>query len=247
MSPTAILGLAILAFAYVKLPYHSAFEREKPLRQRVGHLMAILRSPLALVAYAFMACIMFGNFMIVPNISAHVQMNLGYPRSQLGLLYFVAGMISFFSMRLAGKMIDRSSSTHTAIAFTVLMLAALFFGFIWYQSGVPVLIIFVVFMVGSSGRMVSAQTLSSKIPSADERGAFMSVQSAVMHFASATGAYYSSLVLVEKDGLLLHVPRLGIFSAGLALIIPLLFWWVERQVKRRPASPTAVMPAAQVD
>lgn len=88
-------------------------------------------------------------------------------------------------------------------------------------------------MVAMTGRSVCAQTLSSKIPSAQQRGAYMSLQSSITHMASALGAYYSSLILVDDGNKLVNVSTIGLTSIALTLIVPLLFFYAERGLKSR--------------
>jgi predicted MFS family arabinose efflux permease len=244
---TAVLGVGVAMLALAKLPYHKPFSHIESLSGRVKSLFSILRSPLALTSYAMMGCAMMAGFMIIPNISAHLQLNLDYPRSQLGLLYFCGGAVSFFSMRFAGKLIDRTSATHTLTLFTLMLVAVLAVGFIWYSKAIPVLPVFILFMVAMTGRTVSAQTLSSKIPKPSQRGAYMSVQSSITHFASALGAYVPSLILVEEAGRLNHMATIGVMAVALSLMVPFLCWKVEKRVKARVPEATVTAPPLLID
>lgn len=234
---TGILGIIITIITYKLLPYHKPYLKSSdPLFTRFKNLLKILESKLALSAYAFMGLSMASAFIIIPNISAHLQTNLNYPRQNLGLLYFFGGIISFFTMRLAGKLVDKYSATRTVLFFSALLIVAISAGFVWYENivpTVPILIIFICFMVAMTGRSVCAQTLSSKIPSAQQRGAYMSLQSSITHMASALGAYYSSLILVDDGNKLVNVSTIGLTSIALTLIVPLLFFYAERGLKSR--------------
>jgi predicted MFS family arabinose efflux permease len=244
---TALIGFGVAAYAWRKLPYHKPYRKLEPLAARALDLARIFRWRLALMSYAILGFSMLGNFMIVPNISAHVQMNLGYPRDHLGLLYFCGGGISFFTLRLAGKLIDRTSATLTISLFTATLVAAIAAGYIWFGPTTPVLALFILFMVSSSGRMVSAQTLSSEVPAPGQRGAYMAVQSSVTQLAAATGAYISSLILTEQGGKLLHMPTVGMASACISLLVPFFCWRVERKVKCTRGKAALVPPLALVD
>jgi predicted MFS family arabinose efflux permease len=172
------------------------------------------------------------GFMIVPNISGHLLMNLDYPREHLGILYFCGGSVSFFGMRFSGRLVDDHSSTLAYAFFTVTFLIAIGSGFVWFPSIIPIVVIFILFMFSTRGRMIAAQTLLSKIPLPHERGAFTALQTTTIHLFSSLGAYLSSLILVEQGGKLLHMPTLGMLAiatgfAGLALI-----WAVERSIKK---------------
>ena len=91
-------------------------------------------------------------------------------------------------------------------------------------------------LVWNKESMVAAQTLSSKVPAPHERGAFLSVQSAITHFGSALGAYYSSLVLRESNHHLLNMPTVGFTSICLALLVLVLVVSLEQAIiDRGPA------------
>jgi predicted MFS family arabinose efflux permease len=96
---------------------------------------------------------------------------------------------------------------------------------------IPVLVMFVGFMLGNSVRMVGLQTLTSKIPAPVERGRFMSGQSAVQHMAAAVGAGLSTVLLGENQNHSLRgVPRLALFSMALTALLPLLVWTIQRRL-----------------
>jgi predicted MFS family arabinose efflux permease len=229
---TGSFCLIALIAAWRYLPFRAAQLSDKTVSAALGHLLAMLRSKLALMSYAFMGVTMMAGFMIIPNIAAHLQFNIGYPRADLGFLYFCGGLCSFFSMRAVGWLVDKTSATKTILVLTAMIITAVGSGFVWYPSPLPVVVIFILFMVSMSGRMVAAQTLSSKIPRPEQRGAYMSIQSSITHFASATGAYYASLILVQDGDKLANMPIVGITAIALSLLLPPLFWWVERNVSR---------------
>ena len=74
----------------------------------------------------------------------------------------------------------------------------------------------------------------SKVPAAQERAGFMSVQSAVQHMAGALGAIASSQFLSDgPGGSLLGVPALAMTSIALAFLTPPLVFAVERLLRQR--------------
>ncbi len=230
---TGLLCGIVLLLAYKMLPYHKPYISGHKAHARLKNLLHMLSKPLPLTSYAFMFLTMTAGFMIVPNIAAHLQMNIGFPREKLGMLYFFGGIVSFFGMRVSGWITDKTSSTGAICIFTTTFILSLITGFVWFPSPIPVILIFICFMVSSSGRMVAAQTLCSKIPAPQERGSYMSIQSAITHFGSAAGAYYSSLILVEDGNKLLYVPIVGLTAIILSLIVPFLVFSVERRIKKR--------------
>lgn len=228
---TGILALLALVLMQWKLPYAPPSKQSLSLAMRIRHLYCLFHSPVAVCAFLYMGLGMMAGFMIIPNIAAHLQLNYGYPREYLGVLYLCGGALSFFGMRVSGWMADNGPALRTVILFTVILLAVMACGFVWFPTPVPVVVLFALFMVGMSGRNVAAQTLATKIPAPEERMAYMSVQASIMHMASALGAYYSSLVLVEQDNTLLHMPVVGATAMVLTFVVPFLVWFVERRLK----------------
>jgi len=236
----ATLGLAVGVGVYLLLP---------PLR---GHLdptraaparLPRLR-PVVLLSLAATASTMATSFALVPNLATWLQFNAGWPRERLGLLWMAGGAVTFFSMRVAGRLVDRFGSPRVAAGATALFLCVLGLGFLPDRPLLPVVLLFVGFMVGNSSRNVSMSTLATKVPAPDERARFLSVQSGVQHLASALGATLSTQLLSEEpSGRLVGVPRVAAFSMTLALALPLLLRMVEVRVAR--AGPAPPMPSSR--
>lgn len=216
----AALGLVLAVVARVLLPrldgHLSSTVRPGTDRVRVLRLLA---RPEAQLTAVLVAAANFSGFMFIPNVSALLQLNLGYPRNGLGLLYLTGGAVSFFTMRGAGRIVDRFGST-TLIAVGVGGIGVLMgvLG-VLQDPRTPVVAVFACFMVFSSGRNVSLQTLTSKVPAADERAGFQSIQSAIQHAAAASGAMMSSVLLHEVDGKLTQVPLLVAVSFAASLLM----------------------------
>jgi predicted MFS family arabinose efflux permease len=170
-------------------------------------------------------------FALIPNISAHLQRNLGYPRADIETLYFIGGIVSFGVLRVAGRLVDRLGSTPVAAAGTLATALVIWAGFVRVPPPVPVLAIFVGFMACTGLRNVAFNTLTSRVPRPAERARFMSIQSAAQHAASAFGAVLSSQVLFERaDGHLERVDDVAWFSIVMVLTLPVLMFFVERSV-----------------
>jgi predicted MFS family arabinose efflux permease len=173
-----------------------------------------------------------------------VQFNLGYPRDRIGLLYMAGGVVSFAATRLAGSMLDRIGAVATGTLGVALVAIVTLVGFAEVTPSVPVLAIFIGFMLGNSFRNVTYNTLTTRVPAPHERARFLSLQSAIQHMSAAAGAFLSSYILTElPDGALVGMPKVAIASIGLSIALPFLFWKVEAALKARPARPVPVTPA----
>ena len=203
---------------------------------------ALLSRPLLLMTLALTFVTMFSLFVLVPNLSAYLQHNLGYPRPRMGLLYLVGGTVSFVSMRAIGGLVDRVGATRVLIIGTGLLLCDLYFGFV--APVLPALALFTGMMFAMSFRNVSFAQLSAKVPLPHERASFMSLQSAVQHIAAAFGAFVSAQLLTERpDQSLVGMPVVASVAMAVSVIVPLMLWRVEVRVRARDALTPQVAPA----
>jgi predicted MFS family arabinose efflux permease len=231
----AALGALVALSAVFFLPSlrgHLSGHKEKV------SLALLLRQRNARLSWVMTFLVMAAGFIVIPNISAYVQVNLGYPRARLGLLYLYGGAVSFFSTQIAGRLVDRLGSFRVGTAGTALLCFALLGGFVLTPPLFPVPLIFVLFMLAMSFRNVAYNTLTTRVPAPSERARFMSIQSAVQHSASAVGAFASSQMLSElPSGALVGMDRVGLVSIALTLTLPVLLRAVETHVRRRDAVP----------
>jgi predicted MFS family arabinose efflux permease len=229
----ALLSAVVTTIAVFLMPSMTKhLERARsasPAREFASLLGGV--APLSLAA-TFLT--MLGIFSIIPNLSAYLQYNLGYPREHLWILYLVGGSASFVTMLITGKLVDKFGAFELVVAGTALHLSVLIAGFIHPLAGVPVLLIFTGFMLSGSVRMVPMGSLNTRVPRPEQRASFMSAQSAVQHAGSALGALLSSLVLVsEPSGHLgrMHVVAWGALTA--ACVVPFLAKRIEAGVRER--------------
>ena len=227
----AALGLCIAAAAVWTLP---------PLRIHLEHrktmpdlgLLPLLRNPLVLLSGLTASLVMAGSFIVIPNISAFVQHNLGFPRASLGSLYLTGGIVSFFVTRIGGRLCDRFGPAAVGASGALLLIVVVYAAFCTSPPPLPVLGLFPCFFLAMGLRNVAYQTLTSMVPKPAERARFMSLQSAVAHMASAVGAFTSSQLLVELPDLRLEgMPKVAAVSIALTALVPLLLWRVQAGVR----------------
>ena len=241
------LGLLVVMGAIFYLPpmrRHLEGERQQAHPVSVRELFT--RTDV-LQSYAMTALLNAGTFLIIPNISAYVQHNLGYPREELESIYFIGGLVSFVTLRVAGKAVDRLGSFRVGTVGAMMFLGTLYIAFIHLPVGVPLVAVFAGFFLANGVRNVAYSTLASRVPEQAIRARFMSFQSAVQHFGAAAGAYLSSRMLTDlPDGQLGGMMDVVLLSMVLTLTLPMMFFLVERRVLAReqaPASPPAPVPA----
>jgi predicted MFS family arabinose efflux permease len=217
----------------------AGLKRGSPVRS----LVELLKKKLVVNSLVLTTLTMMSGFIIIPNFPAFVQFNLGYPGEQLGLIYLVGGIVSLFTARIVGPLVDRFGSTRVAGVGAVLVVTMVYTMFVVTSFHVPVLLLSAGFFLAMGTRMVAYSTLTSKVPEPFERARFQSVQSAVQHAASAAAAFLSSQLLAEApDHRLLHIERVAYVSMALALCVPLVMFVLEGAVLKRAHAEPEVKP-----
>ncbi|MBI2566620.1 MAG: MFS transporter [Candidatus Schekmanbacteria bacterium] len=237
---TAFLGAVTVLFAARVLPsLRDHLAAPGAGGPGVRGMVSLLRAPLVRSSFAMTAFTLCSVFLIIPNISAYVQENLGFPREHLGLLYLGGGIASFASLRKAGGLVDRYGATKVGTAGACVLMATIYAGFGIFPPLIPAPVIFVLFMLSSAFRNVAHTTLTSKVPGPAERARFLSLQSTVQHLSTSTGAILSTHVLaVGGDRKLVHMDRLALVSISLCAFLPVLFYRVERRLPKADPAPS---------
>lgn len=237
----AAIGVVVGALAFWLLPPMRKHLTEQPgaapgdPATRV-EIAAIVRRPEVPVALLTVFLVMAASFAVVPNLAAFFQANCGLPRQDLEYLYAVGGLVSFFSMRGVGRLVDRFGSTLMAGAGTLLLLAVLSAGFVSGRMLLPMVVFFVLFMVAQSTRSVSMSAVTTRVPRPHERARYQSLQSAVQHLGQGSGSLLGSFMLHElPDRRLGGMPRLTLTAMALALTLPPMLSWVQRRLGVRAA------------
>jgi predicted MFS family arabinose efflux permease len=229
------LGMIIALCAVFLLPPMRGHLESRRSLVPLSHLFS---QPAVRLSWTMTFVTMAAGFVIIPNLATYVQFNLDYPRPALGRLYFYAGVVTFFTSQIGGRLIDRLGSFRVGTAACVLLCLVLYAGFSRVPALLPPAALVIAFMLALSLRNVAYNTLASKVPRKDERARFMSIQSAVQHAASAGGAFLSSRILGQtRGGALVGMGRVALVCAGFTFALPFLLHAVERRVPEATPEP----------
>jgi predicted MFS family arabinose efflux permease len=236
----AAMGLVVVIAAIAIMPpMRGHLERRREPSETRG-LGAFLADPTVLLSLAGTLCVNMGGFILIPNLSPWALQNAGFPRAQLEIPYAIGGAVSFIAMRVGGRVVDRRGPLVVTQAGAALLIAIMAVSFLPARPLVPVMVIFVGFMLANSVRQVALNTLSTRVPLATERARFMSTQSAVQHLAAASGAMLSAALLANRpDGTLGGMDRVASVSIVLAATVPFFVALVARRLRQREAGARA--------
>jgi predicted MFS family arabinose efflux permease len=226
------LGALVAAMAVFWLP---SLRGHIALAAHAGDqsLLSMFRRREVQLAMALTLLTMAGSFSVIPNISGYVQFNLAFPRADLGQMYLLGGVISFFATRLVGSLIDKFGSSKTGIAGCIALILVTYGGFYATPPWFSVPVVFGGYFLAMAFRNVPYNVLMSLVPGPAERARFMSLQSSVQHLAASLGAFASSKIVSESGGKVVHMDRVAAFSIALTLTLVPLFLAMQAAINQR--------------
>jgi len=206
-------------------------------KHRHTPMLELIRRPEIAYGLSTGAVVLFSVFIVVPNIPTYLMRNLHFPREHYELLYLAGGAVSFITLQISGRWMDRTTPIKVMLTGTVLSIAAIALGFMG-DAYIPVAVVFMLFMSSGSFRGLAQQTLASRLPEPSERAQYMSLQSALQHAAMTAGAFASSLILTEDrtTGRIDPVWVIGGIAIACAAIAPALLQATVVALARRDAA-----------
>lgn len=217
-----------------------------PDRKAFRHLFNTVSKPQYLFGFAAMSLLATGGFMLMPFGSAFATHNLGLKMEQLPMLYLITGAFSIVVGPLAGKFADKIGKYKMFVIGSVLtmIVVVIYTGLgttpFWLAAVVSVLL-----FASITARMIPASALMTAIPAPQDRGAFMSVNSATMQISGGIASVIAGLIVAESStGMIQHYDILGyVVVTSMAAMIAMMYF-INRNIQRTHA--TIKVPEAVV-
>jgi len=229
------LGLAagIIMLIYMKpVDEHLKYKID---RHPLHHLVATVSKPQYLFGFATMSLAAVGGFMLMPFGSAFGIHNIGLTMEQLPTLYLVTGIFSVVAGPLAGKFSDKIGKFKM---FTIGTIASMIILVIYTNMGITpfwlACVVSIVLFVALTARMIPASTIMTAIPAPEDRGSFMSINSAVMQISGGVASVIAGLIVVSApDGKIEHYDLLGYVVIGLMVVMTVMMYYIDRMIAQK--------------
>lgn len=184
----------------------------------------------------FMATILLatGGFMLMPFGSDFAVKNLKIDPDNLTFLYMITGVFTFASSFIAGMLSDKVGKMIMFTFGTILSIAVVI---IYTNLGVTpilyVILLNIILFIGINSRIVPAQALLTSVPSPQDRGAFMSLNSAIQYLSGGISASIAGLIVYkDASGHIHNYPIIGYVVTGTSLIALFLMFRLNNLLKK---------------
>jgi predicted MFS family arabinose efflux permease len=198
-----LTGLAILSFGMIfkfipPINEHLGKEIKRPHPLEV--IFRVTGDGNQMRAIALSVMMMFGQFMIIPFLSPYNVANVGFSEIQLTYIYIAGGAFTIFTSPWVGRLADRHGKLKIFSIFMMLNLIPI--GIITHLGITPipfVLMITTMFFVTSNGRYVPAAAIITGTAKPENRGSFLSFNSAVQQLAAGLASLSAGMIIGENE------------------------------------------------
>jgi predicted MFS family arabinose efflux permease len=203
------------------------------------HLSKTVVKPLYVRAFLSTVLLSTGGFMLIPFGSTFGINNLGLKLTQLPALYLVTGIFAIVCGPIIGRYTDKVGKFRMFLAGTILSMTMVG---IYTNMGITPLgvciFLNVLLFIGINTRMIAATALTSAVPSPQDRGAFMSVNSSIQQISGGVATFVAGLIVVQKDAnsRLENYDLLGGVVMISMLIALGMLYWLDTYMKKNKAT-----------
>lgn len=222
----------ILAFVFMKpIVGHLAIQEKRNAFQHLYKTLSNRRYQRGFMATILLAT---GGFMLMPFGSDFAVKNLKISPDNLTFMYMITGVFTFASSFIAGMLSDKVGKM---IMFSFGTFLSISIVLIYTHLGVTpllyVVLLNIILFIGINSRIVPAQALLTSVPSPQDRGAFMSLNSAIQYLSGGISASIAGLI-VYKDaaGQIHNYPVIGYVVTGTSLVALVLMFRLNNLLKK---------------
>ena len=234
----AIVGISLLAL-FIIWKYLKPIDQH--LTRRVDHnpfhhFKETIKNRKYLQAFASIALLSTGGFMIMPFASAFSVNNLKVDMEHLPMVYMTTGICSI----IAGPLIGRASDAYGKFNLFIFgsILTIILITIYTHLGETPlywVMLINALMFVGISARMIPSQALMSAVPSPSSRGSFMSVSSSIQQISGGIASVLAGMIVKENvdDGHLENFDIVGYVVVITTLITLYMMWGIHKRIHEK--------------
>lgn len=230
-----VIGALVGIVIFLKLKPVNEHLKIQEKKNAIQHLGKTLSNRLYIRGFLSTVLLATGGFMMMPFGSAFGTNNLGLTLDQLPVLYMVTGIFSIIFGPLIGKFSDRVGKFRM---FAVGTIIAIIMSLIYTNLGITplwiIMVLNILLFLGINARMISASALTSAIPSPQDRGAYMSINSSIQQISGGVASFVAGLIVVQTpSGLLERYDILGYVVVVSMIVAAIMIWWLDKHLRMK--------------
>lgn len=248
-APFWMIGVLAVIMGIVMMMYmHPVTEHlsQKTEKNAFRHLLHTVTNRQYFLAFSTTVLLATGGYMMMPFGSTFSRHNLGLAKSDITLLFAITGVFSFIAGPVIGRLSDKLGKTMIFYAATIL--TAIMVLIYTNLSITPLYIAAIVsalMFTGVIGRIIPAQAILTSLPSMQDRGAFMSVNSSIQQLSGGIASIVAGLIVYQtSSGVLLHYDILGYVVVGALAITSFMMYLLNRQIQAKQQTMEALKQTA---
>lgn len=216
-----LLAAPIWVLAWKKIPPMRAHLTHKRNYDRTAAIRMAFTTREQRNALLFTVLLVLGQFTVISFMTPYYINNVGLLQSDIKWIYLVGGAATVVSGFLIGRMVDLLGRFRVfTIAASLSIIPVLV---ITHLPAVPLYVVLLIagfFFVLISGRMIPANTIATAVVSPQQRGGFMSLNSAMMSLASGSSGIISGAIItqVDQNAPLMNFEWVGYLAAASTLL-----------------------------
>jgi predicted MFS family arabinose efflux permease len=226
------IAIGIVTFQFMRpVNAHLALQNNDNAFQHLFKVLSRFRYNRAFLTTGLLSV---GGFMIMPFSSAFLVNNVKITTEQLPIIFMITGIASLFIMPMVGKLSDTIGKFKMFFIGSVLSIV---FVIIYTNLGVTsfwiVVLINTFLFTGIMSRAIPATTLITAIPSPQDRGAFMGLNSSIQQMAGGVASVLAGVIVVQNDDKTLsHFDTLGYIASVIIVICLGLIYVINQDIDR---------------
>lgn len=92
----------------------------------------------------------------------------------------------------------------------------------------------VILFLGINARMISSSALTSAIPSPQDRGAYMSINSSIQQISGGVASFVAGLIVIQTpSGFIERYDILGYVVVGSMIIAAFMIGWLDKHLRMK--------------
>lgn len=234
-----VVAFVVGTIMLIKLKAVDAHLQRTEEYNAMRHLWSVMKQNMYRRGFLTTSLLALGGFMLMPFTSAFLLNNVGIDKDHIPYVFMLGGAAAMVAGPLVGRLSDRYGKYSIFIIGTIISCVMVY---IYTHMGIAplwmMMLINATLFAGITARLVTAQSLMSGVPNPADRGAYMSLNSAVQQMAGGLGAVLSGWMVMQpgNKGPLYHFDSVGFVVIFTMIACVVLMYFMNQYVKLKQLS-----------